>query len=470
MRTQHYEVVIVGGSPSAAAIAALLAKRGVRGLIIDQGEHLPGFVDLSFLEPRSAAHDALVLAAGLAHDVERDRRTIKPAHIQVVYPDRRIELSPDRGMLGREATRRLGAEAPVQIDALLERLESVEPETSSYLAEADELPPPGFFARKKALTIAKKWARAVGDARPWSVEAGMIGEALTGFMPFLTHRDPLKDLRLPTLGWARLAGRVLRGLIPFGVTRSLRDKLLEQAERAGFERYKGELTELDPSTKPLRFNVGKDSLSTDILVDGTGDLGALRVISKNSKALDEILVAARPRGRLHAIGIELDRSVVPPALGDHALLLNGRRDTRASEAEDRPILLIAQKAGDPTRARFIAAHPVTNAEPARLEQVMRHRLERLIPFLSEGHPVIGPAQLRPHPLFDGTLDPYSGVAGVSFRTPYKHVYAAGPAILPGLGAEGEHLAALMVTEEVLERLGKTQRAKTLTEQLTTLPR
>ncbi|MCK6551660.1 hypothetical protein L6R52_37855, partial [Myxococcota bacterium] len=38
MVTRHYDAVVIGGRLSAAILAALLAKRGVRGLLLDQGE------------------------------------------------------------------------------------------------------------------------------------------------------------------------------------------------------------------------------------------------------------------------------------------------------------------------------------------------------------------------------------------------------------------------------------------------
>ena len=110
-------------------------------------------------------------------------------------------------------------------------------------------------------------------------------------------------------------------------------------------------------------------------------------------------------------------------------------------------MLVAMPDPAPGRARYVALHPVSevrlHAEGLdRLERAMRARIERLVPFLNDGKPVITAATSRAHPLFDAELDPIAGVARVSIRTPYKNVLIAGPVVLPGLGAEGEHLSAL----------------------------
>ena len=89
---------------------------------------------------------------------------------------------------------------------------------------------------------------------------------------------------------------------------------------------------------------------------------------------------------------------------------------------------------------------------------MRARVERLVPFLAEGNPVIrvlsGRGATRdqrsvlPHPLYDPELDPEPGLTGVGMRTPHKNLFLAGPAVLPGLGVEGEYWTALQAADAI----------------------
>jgi hypothetical protein len=465
MRTQHFEVVVLGGTTAAAAIAALLAKRGVRGLLVDEGETTSGPADVAFADPRSSAFDLVASEIGLVRELEHERRAAAAHRVQVVFPDMRAELPIERTALLDEGTRRLSAP---RLGPVLEALDQLEERTAAFLAEAGELPAPGFFARQRLGGVARRHAGALGDGRAALAQAGGLGEALAGLMPFLTYQDFVASEPLPALAVGRLAARFLRGLgappQPFG------ERLLEVAEKSGFERVHGAIDRLEAGAKPLRFALAKSggALTADVLIDASTDLAGLRTISQRGRprALGVLLEAAIPRGQLHALALELDRAVLPPPLGDFVLLLNGRKAARAGEdgapeADDRPILLLrAPLPSTPAhRARFLALHPISHVSVhaegvERLERVMRARIERLVPFYDEGHPSLSRAGVRAHPLYDHELDTVAGVARVSLRTPYKSVFVAGPVVLPGLGAEGELRTALAVTHAVLDALGR----------------
>ncbi len=472
MRTQHFEVVVLGGTTSAAAIAALLAKRGVRGLVVDEGETSGGPADVAFLEARSAAMDQVASEVGLTHELERERKGLAARRFQIVLPDERVELGASRAELVSEVRRRLRG---ARVEGALDALDRLEERGGAFLAEAGEIPAPGFFARQKLGSTARRHGAALGDGRALLGEAGPLGEALASALPFLTYQDLRRDEPLPALALARAAARLLRGVA--APAQPQRERLLEIAEASGFERVHGAIDRLDPSGRPLRFALAKtgDTLTADVLVDASTDLAGLRTISQKGRprALGVLLEAAVPKGRLHALALEIDRAVLPPPLGDHVLLLNGRRAARAGddgapEAEDRPILLVStpEPSTPAHRARLLVLHPLSEVRVhadglERLERVMRARLERLVPFYADGHPALSRAAIRAHPLFDGELDPVAGVARVSPRTPYKNVFVAGPVVLPGLGAEGEHRTALHVAHAALELLGKAKGTRPL---------
>ena len=92
---------------------------------------------------------------------------------------------------------------------------------------------------------------------------------------------------------------------------------------------------------------------------------------------------------------------------------------------------------------------------ATKDAIVRARIERLFPFLPEGRPepfMPGASEHGPpflsHPHFDPTLDELTGLGGVPTRSPLKHLFFAGPAVVPGLGQEGEYLAALQAADAV----------------------
>jgi hypothetical protein len=107
----------------------------------------------------------------------------------------------------------------------------------------------------------------------------------------------------------------------------------------------------------------------------------------------------------------------------------------------------------------------------QLDLIMRRRIERVIPFFAEGSPVFTPLSTsaatrenRPflaHPHFVPDLDPLAAMTGVSMRTSLKNVFVAGPAVMPGLGIEGEYLSALQAAD-ACEALGTgVKRPRTL---------
>jgi hypothetical protein len=330
MRTQHFEVVVLGGTTAAATIAALLAKRGVRGLLVDEGETTSGPADVAFADPRSSAFDLVASEIGLVRELEHERRAAAAHRVQVVFPDMRAELPIERAALLDEGARRLSAP---RLGPALEALDQLEERTAAFLGEAGELPAPGFFARQRLGGVARRHAAALGDGRAALAQAGGLGEALAGLMPFLTYQDFVASEPLPALAVGRLAARFLRGLgappQPFG------ERLLEVAEKSGFERVHGAIDRLEAGAKPLRFALAKSggALTADVLIDASTDLAGLRTISQRGRprALGVLLEAAMPRGQLHALALELDRSVLPPPLGDFVLLLNGRKAARAGE-------------------------------------------------------------------------------------------------------------------------------------------
>ncbi|MFO0727232.1 MAG: hypothetical protein U1E65_25865 [Myxococcota bacterium] len=483
MSAERVEVCILGGSLSAVALAAVLSKRGIRTAIVDQGELQQRVIpELGFWDERSAAADLVLNEAGIAFEIRQKMRRLEPM-LQVILPDERLELPPERSGMLLELSRGLSRNAANEMARALEQLETIEAEGADFLAEVGELPPTGFFRRRKAERAAERYARALADMKQTEALAGDVGRILMGFLPFFTHLDVSATAPISAIRMARIAGRILRGLVEYQGDRSPHKMLLEVAEKGGAKLETTATSRVEVVGKQIHAALTKDghAIVSEILVDASADLSGLRTIShkQRPKALAVLLEEATPKGEVHGLEIEVDRAVVPPPLGENALLMNGRRDPRPNksgelDAEDRPILLhLRPHKSDPKRVRVIALHPISRVTSQsegleHLEQVMTARVERAIPFLKEGAPKIHALSPRGghslHPLFDPELDPIAHVSAVPARTALKNVFVAGPSVLPGLGAEGQYLVTLDLADEIEGALRKSKRTP-LTERL-----
>ncbi|MCC7385439.1 MAG: hypothetical protein IT384_26555 [Deltaproteobacteria bacterium] len=492
MTTRHFEVVVLGGTTYALATAALLARRGMRGLLVDQGELAAvsgGLLEeLVLSEEGSPAMELLHSELGLAHEMRRRARPVTPG-LQIVLPDQRFDLPSERGRLVAELQRALGAPMASAAVGFLGELDALDAEAGELLAEIGPLPPQGFFPRRRAAQIAKRHPRLL---REWVEPAeltgpkGQLAHLFAGILPFCSHLDPGRDARVSALRFARPLARVLKGLLRIDGGPTMRDVLLECAERNGFTVLRTAAERVEPSGRLVRLALARSTelVTTDCLVDASSDLSGLASIPHKGRArgLAEVLQDATPRGHLHALALELDAAAIPPGMGQQVLLHNGRRDDRPSggnaESEDRPILLLVRTLAE-GRARILALHPISAARAhlegrSRLDAVMQARIERLIPFAREANlriEAIGTSSLESnghavvHPFFDPEHDALAGVAGVSTHTPYKNVFVAGPAVLPGVGAEAPHLIALEVADAVETALGRARKTGNLSDRL-----
>jgi hypothetical protein len=294
-------------------------------------------------------------------------------------------------------------------------------------------------------------------------------------MPFLSHLDCRRADQATVARFARVMGRFLRGLSRFEDGRPLRQLFLDVSERKGFtiERTAVESVAADGRKLEVRLTGRRDAVTTDYLVDASSDLSGIDAFTPKKKELALLLQSAKPRGGLQALGIEADVEVIPPGLGRHVLLLNGRKDRSRfdetdPEGEDRPIWLTVEPVTK-LRVRLVALHPVSSAlahaqRYETLDRAVRARVTRVIPFLDEGHPEPVRVEIA-HPLYQHDLDATAGIAGVPTKTAIKNVFLAGPAVVPGLGVEGAYLSALQAADEVDALASGAKRPRVLAERV-----
>lgn len=489
MTQRHYDAVVIGGRLSATIICALLAKRGMRGLLIDQGElaSMDGKLlpDLVVSDAGSLAMEIVHSELGVREDLKARARPISPV-VQAIFPDQRVDLFSEKPKLNAELQRAFGVEA-ASLQAALNALEAMEAQAGSYLANAGELPPTGFFGKRAAASAAKKQTdlaqtlEASGVLRELTDD---LRDILLAPLPFVTHIDGKRAGDVTIARFARAVGRFYRGIARLDDDKSLRELFLGIAERKGFDVRRGAVESIEPKGKTLNLRIAgarDDLITCDLLCDCSADLSGLDTIPHKlqSKELALMLQSAKPKGYLHALSIEVDAEVIPPGMAEYLLLLNGRKDpsrfdSNDPDAEDRPIFLIKRTGSAANRIELVAIHPVSSvrvlaSRVGEIDLVIRARVERLIPFLGTGNPTIAPMSLRGarpflnHPLFEADLDPIAGLTGVPMRTSFKNIFVAGPAVMPGLGAEGEYFTALQAADACEALHSGHKRPKTLAQ-------
>lgn len=489
--SQHFDVVILGGRLSAVIAAAMLAKRGLRGLLVDQGELASMdaglFYDLATVPSGSPIMEVVYRELGLEAELPKKGRSLSPI-LQVILPDQRLDLSPDRTHFLAELERGFGPGPAANARAALERWTSLEADEARYLTEAGELPATGFFGRRTADSALKRHeilGQTVAEAQLFAGLPPLLAELFLGPLPFVTHLDARRPEEVKVARFLRPLLRMMRGLSRLDGSRGARGLFLEILGQRSFEVRRSAAESVEPGGKQvaLRLAGQREPITAEVLIDASADLSGLDVVpnSLRKKDLAQLLQSVKPKGFLHTLSLEIDEGVVPPGLGEQALLLNGRRDpTRYDlsdpDAEDRPIWLTRRPAIEEGRVQLVASHPVSTVRAHaqsldHLEEVMRARIERLIPFLMDGRPEIhalsGASAIKhkqpvlPHPLYDPALDPKTGLTGLPTTTGWKNVLLAGPTVLPGLGAEGEYLSAIQAADHAAALVGGGKKKRTL---------
>ena len=470
--SRHYEAVVVGGRLSSVVTAALLAKRGIRGLLIDDGElasedpHL--LIDSVAAERDSHVMQAVHRELGLADELRLRSGPVDPL-LQVVWPDQRLNLSEEPSERLAELRRALGQRGR-GIEAFFARLQAASDRVGEFLSNVGEWPATGYFGRRSVRAWARKFDTVTRHVEDSDLLADLDPLAVELFVAPLSFITYIQDRALSTTSVARLArplARFLAGARTLRSGRTLRGLFATVAQRRAFEIQHGMLELAEPVGKRIQLRLANqlDTISTDAMIDATGALSALAALphQKRKKDLSETMQTARPRGSLYVLGIEVDDAVIPPGMGQHLLLLNGRKDPSRAKPEnaDGPIWMTRRPGQQEARTQLVVAHPVSTARTQAdsldaLDRMMKARVERVVPFMAEGQPTYSPLSgrgaprtARPvltHPHFEPDLDPETGLTGVACKTGMKNVFIAGPAVLPGLGVEGEYLAALQAAD------------------------
>lgn len=495
---RHFDVVVIGRSLGCLTAAALLARRDFRVLVLGHGDLPPSYA----WQGRRLNRRAFSLQFGetpvwrrvlqdLAQSQTFRRRTQRVApSFSLLVPQHRLQMSGDRSELSSEVRREFPEVQPVvdelwstmvianrALEALLDRDAPFEP--VNWLER--------LFVRRSlsSLPFANETLRALLDKLP----GGHVYRS-AAFLPAVFGCDwAYAEGDLPVLGAARLQHDFVRHGLHFeGGEDGFEDFLVQRI------RAHGGVCELSERADGFVFRRGR--VAGVVVAGGEEVLGADRVLTGlDGRALVEL---SEGRGlspnyaRWPELKPTLGRFVVscwvksaglPEPLGIEAMVLPGK-DARGTE---RPALHVQRLPSEGTSPDASAQQLLAEAlvplgqvrRGSELRAVVLSCLREQFPFLDrhlvccdsphDGLPLhvheagrvreIDRVHLRGgsprpeamQPLWRVEPAGVLGLAGEPIVGPVRGTFLVGKTVYPGLGQEGELLAAWDVAQRVTRK-------------------
>ncbi len=468
-----YDAIVFGSQLSGVLAAGVLAKRGLQVLLIEHdglgSPYAHGdftFAHAPFLTgtlEKIAALEAMFVELGVATQV---KRLSHATGLQLLRPRQRFEVHAELGARSKELSRAL---SDTDAEALLEAIDAASKTgavSEPFFSSHPDLPADGWFARWK---LRRHLAKFPGLGVDTTLEARTPELALLRSLERFaaTAQGPLARTRtlsrlFPTPHMFPGGQEGLHAVLS-GRARELGVDVLDAEQQI-------ELMVLDGKTA-----VGVRLRRSDTIYRGGALVAACDLqtwaplIPEAKRAPVQKLAPNAPASRAifttHAV---LPERALPPGLGQLALI-------EPPDAELGPVLLsvtVAKKHGQDTADRVLslsvgvpvamrqAGEPAVQALTSRLWDAVndvlpfsrRHVTLTSSPWTDSPRVVEGVAE--PWPTFDLPATSVLGVSGLTTKTPWPRLFNASRQVLPGLGLEGEALAAQRAVAAVERLLNK----------------
>jgi phytoene dehydrogenase-like protein len=481
--TSHYDVVVLGANLEPLLCAALLAREGLRVLVLGQGVSEPSYsLDGVEVEPfglvltgtQSPIVQGTLEALALKQDV---RQRMAPRHevFQLLLPQHRINVYPETEKWLAELSRELPTVRRQAAD-ITRTLGEVRAELDVVVARGLTWPPETFFERQQLslITSALRYDRQGQGWTSWK-QLAVRHPLRTAFEAVLPHLSGLSPIQHSDVTRARLHGHVLGGVTQLaGGWTWLREALfgrirswggdIRPRDRAASIRHRGR------NGHTIRLARTDEEIGSSQIVHGT-PIGELSQLLPERAAMSSLFErVGEPRSRAYRCSVHLlvEPRGLPEALQPSALLCANTNNPENAFLvrsrridEDRTLL---------TATKLIEEHRVdTGSSP--LHFVRTEALEAIraiVPFLDDHLVWIDSPHdgLPPQPCRAATelvsSDPWTrgphtmkaiyeyptrralGVCALPTRTPVRGVFLCNEQVAPGLGFEGSFLAATSV--------------------------
>jgi phytoene dehydrogenase-like protein len=497
MTLRHFDVVVIGRSLGCLSAAALLARRDFRVLVLGQGQLPPSYS----WEGRRIARRAFSLLFGetpvwrrvlqdLAQSQSFRRRTRRPEpSFSLLMPEGRLQVWADRAALAGETRREFPELQPV-IDEIGLAVGLAHRGLEAMLDRDGAWPPESLIERLRARRSLRSLPWVGDDSRVLldKLPAGHAYRA-AAFLPAAFAGDWANPpAELPVLSAARLLQAYVRHSLSFdGGEDAFEDFLVQRIQAHGG------ICRLNERVDALTLRRGR--VSGVVIGDGEQTIGTECVVTGlEGRALVELAEGRGLSGqytRWPALEPTTGRFVVscwvrarglPEPLAGEAIVLPGSGVDSWGVA--RPALHLQRGATGETKSGEPAALLVAEALVplglgrrvgelrASVLQVLREQfpfLERhllLVDSPHDGLPLhvyesgqrrdiervyVPGASPRPEPLrplWRSEVPGFLGLAGEPVSGPVRGTWLVGTTVFPGLGQEGELLAAWNVVQRV----------------------
>ena len=485
MPTSFYDVVVLGTHLEPLLCAALLAREGLRVLVLGQGVPQPSYTlaDVE-VEPQgltiTGAQSPIVQNTldelALRQDV-RQRMVDRTNVFQLLLPEHRINVHPEADRWLAELARELPTMRRQAAD-ITRTLAELGGELDAVAARGLVWPPETFLERQQfsLATAGQRYDRQGQGWTSWN-QLAVRHPLRTAFEALLPHISGLLPAQHSDATRGRLHDHVLSGVTELtGGWTWFREALFarirswgsdvrprDHAESVRHERRRGHT---------IRLGRTDEEIGCSQIVHGTpiSELSPLLPERGPMTAMFERVGEPRARAYRCSVHVLVDKRGVPQALEPLALLC--RSATVPDEAflmrrhevdEDRVLL---------TASRLIEQHLIdTGSSPLRfVREEALDAIRSVVPFFDDHaiwidspHDGLPPRALRGDtelPCSDPwTRGPYTmravyeyptrralGVCALPTRTPVRGVFLCNEQVAPGLGFEGSFLAATSVAK------------------------
>jgi phytoene dehydrogenase-like protein len=513
LTSRHYDVVILGRSLGALAAAALLARRDFRVLLLGQGQRTQTYR----FEDHVLCRRAFTLLSGssptwrrilheLAQSPQFRRRTVPLDPMFVMLSEgRRVEVPPDMDLFGREIDREF-PEVRQLVDELYSSIAQVNAVADAAF-ERDALWPPGtlwerFETGRIAATLPLTRAER-GQDLLGKFPAGHAYRDITTIPAAFASNSALLGSDFPPFALARLHGAWTRGVI--ALARGEEELAEFLCERIAAH---GGVIELDRRATSL---VVRRGAAIGVMEDGEeAATGASAVLSDQSgEALAQlsggegVTKSARddwprmnPEAGRFVVSLVVNTRGLPGPLSRESFVVPSerlRRDPRHPTVHLQRFEAAAFSEAR-TQARTETLLVAEAILPLRGSLTLLEAREAVLSTLKGALPFLGEHLLivdSPHdglPLYDyrtgtrrevdrvhvqgaapgaeamerlWTVEPpgYLDIAGEPVRGPIPNTYLVGKTVLPGLGQEGELIAAFGAAKLITRKDGARQKMR-----------
>jgi len=469
-----YDVIVLGSQLAGAVTGALLVKRGYRVLFVDPDGLGPHYEHKGYqlaYAPSMLPHlrrmppaEAALTELGIGVDLFRALDGGAVADLQLLFPRHRVDLSVEPERRAAELAR----EFPAEKDAILANLGAAQARaeaTDPFFRLALPFPPEGFFERRAVKKAAQGCPPVLADGEIFEALARTpFADALRSLGRFLTH---LEDGEAGSLARLRPLAQLLHGACRYpggysGLREAVRARLADLGGSVlGAPHAPAEVEELlfdGGRFSGIKLHGSSNVYRGECLVCGM-DVAALSALippRAKKRHLADLLESVRVRRHLFTVNMVIKDEGLPLGLKELALVHPG-------DEHHGPVLLEVQRARKAGKdgagervlcaSALVAHNEHSNSDERiksvadRLEKVIedlapfveQHVVERSVPSLHARH--FKGTRIVYHPLLEVDADHVLGIAGLPHRTPCKNLFLASREVVPGLGLEGEFLAA-----------------------------